>query len=71
MTNPVCAIYEGPSTSGSVESITCSQPLVGRYLQLQRTVADGQQLNLNEVVVSSIGNSSTFRICIRIRIRIL
>jgi hyaluronoglucosaminidase len=52
MTNPVCSIFAGPSSSGSVEQITCTQPVVGQYLQIQRTDPDWQEINFSEIVVS-------------------
>jgi hypothetical protein len=56
VTNPVCAISKSYSIDQfkNVENITCKEPLVGRYLQVQlmRFTKD-QFLQINEIEVSS------------------
>jgi hypothetical protein len=48
-TNPLCAIFEGPSATKSVEQILCTEPLVGRYLQVQLRDPSYQWLQINEI----------------------
>jgi hypothetical protein len=51
VTNPECAIFEGPSATGSIEHIICTEPLVGRFLQVQLIDTDAQDLGINEIEV--------------------
>jgi hypothetical protein len=50
VTNPECVIFVGPSATGSVDQITCTQPLTGRYLQVQLKDPNPQHLQINEIV---------------------
>jgi hypothetical protein len=51
VTNPECAIFEGPSATGSIEQIFCNKPLVGRFLQVQMRDPSAQILQINEIAV--------------------
>jgi hypothetical protein len=51
VTNPECAIFEGPSADGSIEHIMCRKPLVGRYLQVQLREPSPSILQINEIEV--------------------
>jgi hypothetical protein len=51
VTNPECAIFEGPSATGSIEQIYCKEPLVGRFLQVQMRDPSAQILQINEIAV--------------------
>jgi hypothetical protein len=50
VTNPECVIFVGPSATGSVDQITCTQPLTGQYLQIQLRDPNPQHLQINEIV---------------------
>jgi hypothetical protein len=50
VTNPECAIFVGPSATGNIEQITCTQPLTGLYLQIQLRDPNPQYLQINEIV---------------------
>jgi hypothetical protein len=56
VTNPECAIFVGPSATGMVEQIMCTEPLVGRYLQVQMRDTSNQWLQINQIEVV-LGNS--------------
>jgi hypothetical protein len=51
VTNPKCAIFEGPSATGRIERIMCTEPLVGRYLQVQLRGSSPSILQINEIEV--------------------
>jgi hypothetical protein len=51
VTNPKCAIFEGPSATGRIERIMCTEPLVGRYLQVQLRGSSPSILQINEIKV--------------------
>jgi hypothetical protein len=53
LTNPKCAIFLGPSDTGRVEVIMCTQPMVGRYLQVQMRESSRTVLFINEIEVFS------------------
>jgi hypothetical protein len=57
VTNPECAIFEGPSATGSIEQIICKEPLVGRFLQVQMRDPASRFLQINEIEV--INNTVT------------
>jgi hypothetical protein len=59
VTNPECAIFEGPSDTGSIEQIMCTEPLLGRYLQIQMTDPSAQILQINEIEVVDDKTPST------------
>jgi hypothetical protein len=56
-TNDICAIFAGPSATGNTEEIMCTEPMVGRYLQVQMEDTYDQYLHINEIIVI-FGNSS-------------
>jgi hypothetical protein len=55
-TNPECARFEGPSATGNIDKMICTESLVGRYLQVQMRDDYAQYLQINEIEVLSEGN---------------
>ncbi len=51
-TNPLCALFVGPSSTGAVEEIVCVQPLIGIYVTVQRQELDNLPLEVNEITVT-------------------
>ena len=53
--NPVCGVYKGPGKPGTESSVTCSEPLTGRYITLQKIVPQplGESINLGEIIIES------------------
>jgi hypothetical protein len=51
ITNPTCAIFVGPSATGRIEYIQCTNPLRGRYLQVQMRDSSASYLQINEIKV--------------------
>jgi hypothetical protein len=52
VTNPECAFFVGPSATGRVELIMCTDPLEGLYLQVQMLSSSWYQfLQINEIEV--------------------
>ncbi len=49
-TNPICAIFEGPSTNGAVEDIPCEHPMSGQFVIIQlRNPFGSEFLQINEL----------------------
>ena len=55
-TNTECARFEGPSATGNIEKVICTESLVGRYLQVQMWDYYAQKLQISELEVLSEGN---------------
>ena len=51
--NVVCGVFAGPGALGGNSSVTCSNPLIGRYVTLQRITSDVAFLSWVEVVIES------------------
>ena len=52
--NAVCGLYKGPGDNETESSVTCSTPLTGRYVTLQRIVVSSTtSINFQEVVIES------------------
>ena len=52
--NSVCGLFEGPGVDNDVSSIPCNQPLVGRFVTLQRIKEIDERnspLNWREIVI--------------------
>jgi hypothetical protein len=56
--NPECAFFVGPSATGNIQQIMCTEPLVGRYLQLQMRDPFEQVLQISEIDVSFVKKSN-------------
>ena len=63
-TNTVCGIFLGPGEIGSTSVVTCAEPLIGRYVTLQRiSEGDTNIINWSEIVLeSTILKSETIEI---------
>ena len=53
--NPVCGVFKGPAEPEKEFSVTCSAPLIGRYVTLQKNVQQkaGSAINFSEVIIES------------------
>ena len=51
--NTVCGVFIGPGQVGDISVVTCSQPLTGRYVTLQRISMDDMFINWSEVLIKS------------------
>ena len=56
--NTVCGLFKGPGVDGDVSSILCNQPIVGRFVTLQRITNNKEPLNWREVVIEMESLSS-------------
>jgi hypothetical protein len=57
--NPECAFFVGPSATGNIEHIMCTEPLTGRYVQLQMRDPSEQYLQIDEIEVYNMHGNYT------------
>ena len=65
--NPVCGVFKGPAEPEEEFSVTCSAPLIGRYVTLQKNVQQkaGSAINFSEVIIESSPDDTKIEILLR------